>query len=181
MSDGRPKGFPSTRLESSRPTTWPSPIRDWQDDNFERQEQHSGGIGISIAGDKDRRYPAGWAKKTRVLMMTARQEKDQDGSGVGGLSGRVYPAIWATKTRTQKQRYWQRRRRWGRRALQPEWPNIPRCGNVEKSEEEMAEMWWTEGASHRPFGRVGTSSNRRRRRRQAFARPLVVPPQFSLL
>ena len=45
--------------ESSRPTTWPSPIRDWQDDNFERQEQHSGGIGISIAEDKDRRYPAG--------------------------------------------------------------------------------------------------------------------------
>ena len=110
----------------------------------------------------------------------AAEEMDQDGSGVGGLSGRVYPAIWATKTRTQKQRYWQRRRRWGRRALQPEWPNIPRCGNVEKSEEEMAEMWWTEGASHRPFGRVGTSSNRRRRRRQAFARPLVGPPQLSL-
>ena len=56
MSDGRPKEFPSTRLESSHPATWPSPIRDWQDDNFERQEQHSGKIGISIAGDKDRRY-----------------------------------------------------------------------------------------------------------------------------
>ena len=39
--------------------SWPSPIRDWQDDNFERQEQHSGGIGISIAGDKYRRRGLG--------------------------------------------------------------------------------------------------------------------------
>ena len=30
------------------------------------------------------------------------------------------------------------------------------------SEEEMAEMWWTEGASHRPSGRVGTLSTTRR-------------------
>ena len=71
MSDGRPKGFPSTRLESSRPTTRPSPIRDWQDDNFERREQYSGGIGISIRqrpkiprglGNEDE----GWATKTRA-------------------------------------------------------------------------------------------------------------------
>ena len=71
------------------------------------------------------------------------------------------------------------RDRWWRRRG-PEWPNIPRCGYVEKSEEEMTTMWWTEGASHRPFGRVGTSSNRRRRRRQAFAQTLVGPPQLSL-
>ena len=109
MLDGRPKGFPSTRLESSRPTTWPSPIRDWQDDNFERQEQYSGGIGISIAGDKDRRHPAGWATTTRVLMMTARQEKDQDGSGVGGLSGRETAAEGQRATAAIGQSLWQRR------------------------------------------------------------------------
>ena len=103
MSDGRPKGFPSTRLESSRPTTWPSPIRDWQDDNFERQEQYSGGIGISIAGDKDRKYPAGWATKTRPpekeLLETTAAEWQR--------------AIAAIKliTRTQRQNWHKHRRK----------------------------------------------------------------------
>ena len=60
--------------------SWPSPIRDWQDENFERQEQYSGGIGMSIAGDKYRRYPAGLATKTRVLMMTARLGNEDEGT-----------------------------------------------------------------------------------------------------
>ena len=41
----------------------------------------------------------------------AAEEMDQDGSGGGGLSGRVLPAGWATKTKSQRQRYWQRRRK----------------------------------------------------------------------
>ena len=41
----------------------------------------------------------------------AAEEMDQEGSGVGGLSGRVLPAGWATKTKSQRQRYWQRRRK----------------------------------------------------------------------
>ena len=79
MSDGRPKGFhqPGWKAAVLRPGRRPS---DWQDDNFERQEQYSGGFGISIAGDKDRRYPAGWATKTRVLMMTARLGNEDEGT-----------------------------------------------------------------------------------------------------
>ena len=41
----------------------------------------------------------------------AAEEMDQEGSGGDGLSGRVHPAGWATKTKSQKQKYWQRRRK----------------------------------------------------------------------
>ena len=47
---------------------------------------------------------------------------------------------------------------------------------VEEQEEELAEAGWTEKDSRRPSGRVGAFPNRRRRRRQASARPLVGPP-----
>jgi hypothetical protein len=79
---------------------------------------------------------------------------DQDGSGGGGLSGRVYPAGWETKTKDQKRKYWKRRRPSGKGQSGP---------------------WGMADGSDCP-----PASHRRGRRQQAFTRPLVVPPQFSL-
>ena len=66
MSDGCPKGFPSTRLESSRPTAWLSPIRDRQDDSFEQQKV-SGRLVEVDENSENKLETAGWKGSVELL------------------------------------------------------------------------------------------------------------------
>ena len=99
MSDGRPKGSPSTRLEMQPPYGLAVAISDRQDGSLEQQEVSRRDVVASakiIAVQRKRWIRRRWAGQEIKA---------------GGLSGRVLPAGWATKTRTQKHKYKQRRRK----------------------------------------------------------------------